>query len=155
MNNTYSTKTPQTPLSRSLLAGLASGIVALIINLIYDYIYVSITKMSFEYSIINVETIIFFSMIAGVVAGLLFHFFVYTMAKGIRTYMLTATILTIAGVLAGLAIKRSNETSGINVFRGLYAGIIIITGVCASYLLPWLIKHKNPFFSQSPNTKEG
>jgi hypothetical protein len=74
VNTKYSLSTIQTPLSKSLLAGLGSGIVATMVNLVFNYAYRSITGLTLHNGIINIETIIFFSIITCTVAGLLFHF---------------------------------------------------------------------------------
>lgn len=139
--------TLQTPLSKSLMAGLATGIIATIINLIFNFVYRGITKLSLLVSVINVETIIFATMLLCIIAGLIYHFIVFYLKKSDVIYTVVFIVLTVIAVLAGFTYHRSADINVSHQFDWLYSGILIITGLSTAFMIPWLAKHKNFFFN--------
>ncbi len=141
----YTTK--QTPLSRSLMAGLANGIMATIVNLVFNYVYRGITKLSLLVSIINVESIIFATLFVSIIAGLIYHFIVFYLKKSAVIYTVAIIVFTVIAILAGFTYHRSVDLHVSRQFEGLYSGIVIITGLSSAFMIPWLAKHKNAFFN--------
>lgn len=135
----------QSPLSKSILSGVATGIIAAIANLLYNFIYRNITNFSMSW-IINVSSIIFGSFILCVLAGLLFYFIVPYLKKKRNIYTILFLIITVAVILLGLNIHRSDNPQLSEQFRGLYFGVVIILGICCTLLIPWFASHKNSFF---------
>jgi hypothetical protein len=136
-----------TALSKSLLAGLASGITTTVINLIYDVVYRGFTHLSLSVSVINVSTIIFATVVLCVVAGLVYHFIVFYLKKSSKFFVVLFILLTVLAILPVFGFHRSDNPVISLQFEGLYAGIVIITGFSAAFLIPWLAKHKNVFFN--------
>src|SRR4051812_21403413 len=93
---------PHTPLSKSVMAGLATGIMATVINLIYNFIFRGITKLSLSVSVINVSTIIFATMILCIIAGLIYYFIVSYFKQRIAIFSALFIALTVIGVILGL-----------------------------------------------------
>jgi len=143
MNYEYS----ETPLSRSVLAGLATGITATVLNLIYNFIFRGITKLSLEMSVINVSTIIFATVILCLIGGLVYYFIVVNLRKNSNIFIGLFIVLTVIGVVLGLNYHISNDQQISAQFDGLYIGMVIITGVCTAFFIPWLTRHKNVFFN--------
>ena len=137
----------QTPLSRCILAGLATGIIATVINLIFNFIFRGITRLSLSVSVINVSTIIFATVILCVVAGLVYHFIVFYFKKSSNFFVVLFIFLTVVAILSGFNFHRSDNPVISLQFEGLYAGIVIITGFSGAFIIPWLAKHKNVFFN--------
>ena len=131
----------QTPLYKSIMAGLATGIAVTIISLVYNYVYRLITHFSPNVSKINVATISFACILLCLIAGLLHYLIVTYWHKSDKIFMSLFIVVTIAATL--LAAFNSGMTSQ---FEGLYIGIVIITGICAAFLIPWFSSHKNVFF---------
>lgn len=135
----------QTAFSKCVLAGLATGITIIPINLVYNYIYRHITGFSLAW-IINITWIIFASFIICVLAGFLFYFIVPYLKKSKNLYSILFVIITIVAILLGLYIQRSDNPVISQQFRGLYMGNVVITGIASAFLIPWLAQHKNAFF---------
>lgn len=135
----------QTALSKCIMAGLATGITIIPINLLYNYIYRHITNFSISW-VINVTSSIFASFIICIIAGFLFYFIVPYLKKSKNLYSLLFIIMTIVVIFLGLHIQRSDNPVVSRQFRGLYLGDVIITGIATAFFIPWLARHKNAFF---------
>ncbi len=135
-----------TPLSKSLLAGLATGIIATIINLIYNFVYRGITRLSLSFSVISVPTIIFAIVLLCTVAGLVYYSIVYYFKKSPKLYTAVFIGIIILAVLLGLNYHRSTDIVISHQFEGLYLEILAITALFGVFFIPWLVKHKNVFF---------
>jgi len=136
----------QTAFSKCLMAGLATGIIIIPINLIYNFIYRHITSFSLSL-VINVTSIIFSSFILCMLAGLVFYFIVPYLKKSKNIYTLLFLVITAVVILLGLHFQRSDNPIVSNQFRGLYLGDVIISGLASAFLIPWLATHKNVFFN--------
>ncbi len=135
----------QTAFSKCLMAGLATGIIIIPINLLYNFIYRNITSFTLSW-VINITSTIFASFIICVIAGLIFYFIVPYLKKSKNLYSLLFIILTIVVIFLGLSFQRSNDPVVSRQFRGLYLGDVIITGIATAFFIPWLARHKNAFF---------
>lgn len=136
----------QTALSRCILAGLATGITIIPLNLIYNFIYRHITSFSLSW-VINITWVIFASFIICILSGLLFYFIVPYLKKSKAIYSILFVILIIVVIFLGLHFQRSESPVLSQQFRGLYFGDVLITGIACAFVIPWLVQHKNPFFN--------
>lgn len=127
--------------TRGILGGLFVGIAAAVINLAFDLIYRKITGYEFaEY--ININSIIFFTIPTMVVGGIVYSVILQYVKKGLVVYMVLAAILTI--VVAFIPLGPNMLPSGEAMpptARGLTLGIEIITGVLATFALPYFAEH--------------
>lgn len=130
-----------TPLYKSVMAGLATGIIAACINLAYNFVYRGITQFAPSISVINVATIIFASTLICIVAGLLFYFIVEYLKKDTKIFRWIFIIITLIVIASALLIGGMSGK-----FEGLYFGVVVITSICSAFLIPWLFSHKNAFF---------
>lgn len=135
----------QTNFSKCILAGLATGIIIIPLNLIYNFICRHLTGFSLSL-IINVTWVIFASFIICILAGLLFYFIVPYLKKSKNIYTVLFVVLTILVILLGLHFQRTNDPVVSNQFKELYFGDVIIAGLAAAFLIPWFATHKNAFF---------
>lgn len=136
----------QTSLSKSILAGLATGIIATVANLVYNFIFRGITKLSLLVSVINVTTVIFASILLCIVASFVYHFIVFYLKKNATIYQVLFIAITIIAIVLGLNFHRSSNQNISNQFDVLYLGMVVITGLSMTLFIPWLAKHKNVFF---------
>jgi hypothetical protein len=129
-----------TSISRSLMAGLACGIVASIINVAYGYFYRKATAFTgatlFEPLVMFVAFPLLF-----VIAGLVYFEMVDSIKKGGLLFTLLFLLLMGAATVINLTGARSGE-------EGLLLGIILITGILMAVLLPFLATHAKIFMDK-------
>jgi hypothetical protein len=129
---------------KPLMAGLLTGIIATLLNMFYEVVYRDVTGFSLS-DIINVSTIIFATVLALVIAGTIFAVIGrYTRHVQI-IYIVLFVILTLLGVRWALHVHRTSDPALNAAFRGLFSGILVISGGLASFLIPFLVKHENIF----------
>ncbi|MEP6712447.1 MAG: hypothetical protein ABJA37_08530 [Ferruginibacter sp.] len=137
MNHDYE----PTEFSKSLLAGVFAGIAATVITLVYNFYFRGSTGFSLS-EIINVSTIIFVSILLMTVAGLFFYLFHHYFKKGTVIYIVVFVVLTLLAVYGSFNVQRSPNPLLSAEFRQLLLGVIIIYGVFASFIIPYLYNSK-------------
>jgi hypothetical protein len=129
---------------KPVMAGLFAGIVATTLNIIFDVIYRDATRFPLS-EIINVATIIFITLLLLTTAGAIFAI----MDKLIRNvsiiYIILFMALTVLCVVLAMHTHRSPDPLLTEQFRKLLMGIVIITGACASFIIPYLSKKESMF----------
>ena len=130
----------QSDLSRSILAGLFSGIVATITNLIFTVTYRSITQF-YEFNAIDITTIVFGTILLSIACGAMFYFFVHYLNKGVILYRIMVVIVTIAIVIIGINLRHTIQDVIPYEFRVLVIGTQVIIGFLAIFLIPYLFRH--------------
>jgi len=130
----------QSDLSRSILAGLFSGIIATVSNLVFTVAYRSITKF-YEFNAIDITTIVFGTILLSIACGAMFYFFVHYLNKGIMFYRVMVLIVTIAIVYLGINLRYTIQDVIPNEFRVLVIGTQVIIGGLAAFLIPYLFRH--------------
>jgi hypothetical protein len=126
-----------TEFSKSLLAGVFAGIAATVLSLIFNFFYRGATGFGLS-AIINVSTIIFVTILLLTIAGLLFHVFHHYFKRGTFIYIIVFTALSLLAVYGTLGVQRSPDPVLSFEFRELLLGIVIIYGVFASFIIPYL-----------------
>src|SRR5947209_1769069 len=125
----------QSPFSKSLLTGLFAGIVATVICLAYNIFYRETTGF-LPADFINVSSIIFVVNLVFLVFGAIYFIFLSSFKKGEIIFIVLFVLLTLLGIWkAGEANRGANHLTTMQ-FRGLLMGIVIISGICAAFLLP-------------------
>jgi hypothetical protein len=132
--------------TKSILAGLATGIIATVINLVYNYIYRDVTHFSLTISYINITSIIFASILICMVAGLIYYMLVDYAHKSSMLFSILFVVISALAAFAALGVQRTGNIQMEHQFQGLFLGMIIIIGISSAFMIPWLIKHKNWFF---------
>lgn len=128
-----------TEFSRSLLAGVFAGITAVIVGLIYNYIYRASTGFSLS-DLINVSTMIFILISALTVAGLIYYLCHHYFKQGNLIYILMSMLFTVVAVFFAMQVNRTTDPVATHQFRYLLAGVLVITGFLASFFIPFLYK---------------
>ncbi|MBI2273827.1 MAG: hypothetical protein HYU70_08515 [Bacteroidetes bacterium] len=134
-------------LSKTILAGVFAGIAATLGNLFYDLFFRSFTQFV-PSQIINVATIIFSTMLLFVVAGLLYFFLSKFVKQGILFYIIVLAILFMLCFSWGLHINRSADPAVTADFRVLFLGIVSISGLFATFFVPYLMQHPSIFMDE-------
>ena len=125
----------KTELSRSLMAGVFSGLGAVVACLLFEFAYRGITGYSGS-AIVNVNSIIFILMILFIVAGLIYDVFHHYVKRANLYYILVA----VAGTLVTMFISMRIHSGGTNGIEGMVIGITIISGLFAAFVVPFLYK---------------
>ena len=137
-----------TSFSRCLMAGLACGIIAAILNAAYSYFYGNLT--GFAVSVFDPLLIFFGVPLLFMIAG----FILYEMVEYIKGGRLLFTILAIMLVIAATIVALNKYGKEMD---GLLLGINLISGLILAFLLPYLATHAKIFmdndeFSESADS---
>ena len=131
---------PQTRLSKTLLTGVFAGIIATLVNLVYDYFYRDFVKF-YPSEFINVSSIIFATMLLFLIAGIIYFLLSKFIKYGDIVYIVLFCALTVICFIASMHVNRSSNPSISEEFRGLLLGTVAVTGLLAAFLIPYLTKH--------------
>lgn len=125
----------KTELSRSIMSGVFSGLIAVVSCMLFEFIYRSVTGYSGS-AIVNVNSIVFILMILFIVGGLIYDVFHHYLKHPNLYFILVAVLGTAITLLISLRIHES----GVNGIEGLVIGITLISGLLAAFLIPALYK---------------
>lgn len=129
-----------TTFSKSVLAGLFSGLIATMLCLLYNAIFRSVTVFSLS-ELINISTISFSILLSVTIAGLIFYSFDYFFKNGILLFKIVSLVITGILVLLCFQVNRTQILIFNIDFRQLLSGIVLITGLCIAGLIPFFFKH--------------
>src|SRR5262245_46250474 len=125
----------QTSLSRCLLAGVLTGLIAIIADFIV-FFSIGTSDVGTAYSlIINPFTIYFFNIIPAFIGGLLYSFLKEFYA-GIILYMAFFLALSLILSYSCLDIHFTNDLSTEKSFHQLCISMIVIAGLLTSFVIP-------------------
>jgi len=127
---------------KSLMAGLFAGIVVTVVNLIFNFIYRNATGFN-PSLIVNVTSIIFVSLILSVLAGILYYLIVPYGHKSKFLFIILFFVLTVIVTYVAFNVTRSSNATVTTQFHGLFAGIVVITGLINALLIPYMARNKN------------
>jgi hypothetical protein len=129
-----------TSTSRCLMAGLACGILAAVLNAVYTYIYGNATNLSHG-MLLSPVTFFIGVPILFLAAGFIFFEMVEYIKKGRFIFSILFLLLT---ALATMIVLNMYEGA----MEGFVAGLIIINGLLISLLLPYLATHAKLFMDR-------
>jgi hypothetical protein len=127
---------------KSLMAGLFAGIVVTVANLIFNFIYRGATRFN-PSQIVNVTSIIFVSLILSVLAGIIYYLIVPYAHKSKFLFIILFFVLTVIVTYVAFNVTRSSNITVTSQFHGLFAGIVIISGLVNALLIPYMARNKN------------
>jgi hypothetical protein len=132
----------KTSFSKSLLAGLLTGIVAALLNLIYMIIYREATGFATAKIIMPLSIFLGFPILLGL-AGCAYFLLKKHLARGASWFVFFSIALMVALVL--ITFLDTSESGGgiFSGLRGLCLGMEIITCLLSAILIPWLASHPN------------
>lgn len=134
-----------TLLSKAVLGAVFTGLFVTLANLVYDYVYRDITNYAFS-EIINVPSLIFFSMLTLLVAGVI-YFVVKKLLGSDVWYMLFFVTLTVVGLFIHLGTTMPNGAPISTNAHGLTIGVFLITGLAAAFVVPYMARHSSVWSS--------
>jgi len=137
MEDAYRYQYKNTPLSKAILGSLFAGIIATVLNLIYSYVYRDISGYKFL-GIFTVYTIILFTFVVCLAAGVLYFLLTKHIHSGIIVYIVLFVALTILGLFPHVNFNMTSGQPGATGVHGLTMGIDIITGCTAVFLVPYM-----------------
>lgn len=129
-----------TSISRSLLAGLACGIIAAILNVGYMYFYRKATGFT---GVGLFEPLFFFIAfpLLFIIAGFIFFEMIEYIKRGRMVFTFLFLLLTLMATISDLnSFGKAKEE--------FLLGIILITGILISLLLPFLATHAKIFMDE-------
>ena len=127
------------PFTKSVMAGLFTGIAATVVCLVFNSIYRQVTY--FEPSaIINVASIIFTIPLVLLVAGFL-YFALSRYKRGGLVFVIIMLLIMSGCLLLDIHVERTSDAHLNSEFRQLLSGIIIISGL-SSFFIPYLSTHE-------------
>ena len=133
----------QSTFSKTLLTSVFVGFVATILCLAFNIVYREST--GFELSdIINVSTLIFGVNLVFVVIGALHFLLVKNFRRGEIIFIALFVVLTLLGIWGAEAAHRTVDAVQNNEFRQLLLGTVLIMGIGAAFLVPYL-SHNRTF----------
>jgi hypothetical protein len=126
-----------TPFSRALLTAVFVGFVTTVICLIFNIVYRNSTGFT-PAEIINVTSIIFGINLVFALIGMLYSVFLKFARKGEFFFIALFVLITAFCIWKAEGVFRSDNYQVTLQFRGLLTGIILISGIGAAILIPFL-----------------
>lgn len=127
---------------KALLTGVFVGFASTIVCLIFNIIYRNYSGFT-PSEIINVSSLIFGINILFVLVGLLYFVFLKASRMGNALFITVFALLTVFLLWKTAGVERSSIHAVTVQFRGLLSGIIIISGVSAAFVVPFLFHSKS------------
>jgi hypothetical protein len=128
-----------TSFSRAVIAGLICGIIAALLNVIYEFFYRKITGLVGDKLISPLPIYVGFPILM-IAAGVIFLGAVEFIRRGRLFFTIFFLSLTLLAIV--FSVRSANGV------RGLLLGMEIITGLLISFLLPFLATHPKIFMEQ-------
>lgn len=132
---------PSSPFYKALMTGVFVGFVVTIVCLFYNIFYRGSTDF-IPADIINVSSLIFGVNTLFVLVGLAYSLFRKAAKGGDLIHMAVFVLLTLFCVWKAQGAVRSDDPATNTLFRGLLTGIILIVGLSASFVIPFLFHNK-------------
>jgi uncharacterized membrane protein len=130
----------QTNLSKALFGGLFAGLIASVATEIYNALFRYMTGFQ-PSDRINVEILIFEPILFCVIAGIFYFIATKFLNAGKVIYTVLFLLITAGLICLGLKIQIEGSDLLIQQFRELHTGVILIIGVIATFVLPYVTKH--------------
>jgi magnesium-transporting ATPase (P-type) len=130
----------QSDLSRSVLGGLFSGIVATVLNMIFVYAYRFISDFE-DFQGFDLTVIVFGTLLLSLACGVVFYLFVHYMKRGVTAYRIAVFIITLLIIYLGLTLRQSIRGEVPMDFRIIVVITQVVIGGLAAFLIPYLFRH--------------
>lgn len=128
--------------SKAILTGVFVGFCTTIVCLIFNIIYRDSTGFA-DQDYINVSSLIFSINLLFLIIGMLYSVFLRSFKKGDAIFMAVFVLLTLFCIWR-TAVGHRFADSHINTeFKDLLLGLLIIVGIAASFVIPYLFHNKN------------
>ncbi len=117
------------------------GIFGTLLTMFYDLIFVEYLQFPLS-AIINVASLIFAVNLAFLIIGLFYYGFITSFPKGDILYIIVFVLLTAFFTWKAEGVHRTDDAQVNMQFRHLLSGIIIIMGILAAFVIPFLFHNK-------------
>lgn len=117
------------------------GIIATIVTMVYDLIFVQLLGFPLS-AIINVSSLIFGVNVIFLIIGILYYLFIASFKKGDLLFIVLFVLITVFLAWRSEHVHRTDDDLVNQQFRNLLAGIVIIMGAMAAFLVPYLYHNK-------------
>lgn len=126
---------------RSFMTAVFVGIMATIVTMIYDLIFVR--QFGFPLSsIINVSSLIFGVNLVFLVVGVIYYLFIVSFRRSDLFFIILFVAITAFLLWRSEQAHRTADETVNQQFRALLAGIVVIMGLMAAFLVPYLYHNK-------------
>jgi hypothetical protein len=128
--------------SKAMLAGALTGIAATLINVIYDVVFRSITNYQ-PAAWFNFFSITLTTMIVLTLTGMFFYLFAKN--NSFKSYDVAVAVIVVAVTCLTAFLHSDKSQAAFYGNHGLVAGFVILNGILALTLLPYLFRHPKIF----------
>lgn len=125
---------------KSFMTCVFVGIVGTLLSMFYHLVFVE--YFHYPLAIINVATLIFGVNLVFLVIGLLFYSFITSSRRGEQIYIAVFILITAFFTWKIQGVHRTDNDLINQQFRYLLSGIVIILGLLASIVVPFLFHNK-------------
>lgn len=132
---------PKSPFYKGMMTGLFAGIIVTLICLVFNYVYRIYSGFSLS-GLINISSLIFFTNFVFLMFGIAYYALKDHFKKGEIFFVAVMALLTIISAWAAEYIHRTKDIVQNIEFRHLLIGLILIMGVGAAVLVPFLYHNK-------------
>ncbi len=129
-----------TSFSKSLFAGLLTGIIAALLNLVYMIVYRESTNFAADLIVMPLTIFIGFPILMAM-AGSAYFLLQKHLLSGTIWFVIICFIGMIALLLVTILDTRLNHGALLSGARGLFLGMVIITSLLGAFLIPYLARH--------------
>ena len=129
--------------SKATLTGVFVGFFTTLVLLLYNVIYRDSTGFTPQ-DFINVSSLIFAVNLLFFVIGMIYSVFVQSFKKGDLIFTVVFVLLTLFCIWQTEVGHRFADTHLNSEFKGLMLGVLIISGVAAAFVVPYLY-HNDKF----------
>lgn len=133
---------PKSTFYRALMTGLFVGIIDTLICLLFNLFYRESTGFS-PSAIVNVATLIFFINLLFPLIGIIYNGFLKASRKGEIGFIILFILLTGLCIWLAEGVNRTDDATLNTEFRTLLLGIVLVLGLSAAFLLPYLFHNRN------------
>lgn len=128
--------------SKATLTGVFVGFCTTIICLIFNIIYRESTGFA-DQDIFNVSSLIFAVNLLFFIIGMLYFVFLSYFKKGDLIFTVVFALLTLFLIWKAETSHRFTDAQLNSEFRGLLLGLLIIIGIAAAFVIPYLFRNKD------------
>ncbi len=129
-----------TSFSKSLLAGLLTGIIAAFLNLVYMIAYRESTNFAADMIVMPLTIFIGFPILM-LMAGSAYYLLQKHLLSGTTWFVIFCQIAMITLLSVTILDTGLNHGAVLTGTRGLFLGMVVITFLLASFMIPYLARH--------------
>lgn len=130
-----------TTMSKSILAGLLSGVIAALINLFFVIIYRESTGFSGDNIFVMPLTIFIGFPTLLLLGGMCYFLLQKHLQNGKSWFSILCITMMVALAIFVIEDTRHHQGASLSGSRGLFLGLVVITFLIAAFLIPYFARH--------------